>query len=67
MLATALPMLEEMSNRMKKIQQVFMYIAEYNTMCKLACVTLDNLYRNLASFWVDDFFRVDQNHRFGYS
>ena len=31
-----------------------MYIVEYNTMCKMTCVALDNLYRNLDSFSLDE-------------
>ena len=54
MLPMILPMLEEMRNIMKKIQQRYMYIAEYNMLCKMTCGTLDNLYRNSDSFSVDE-------------
>lgn len=53
-LATILPMLEEMRKIMKKIQQRFTYIAKYNTLCKMTCTSLDNLYRNPNSFFVDE-------------
>ena len=54
MLAAILPMLEEMRNNMKKIQKRYMYIAEYNTVRKMTCVALDNLYRDSDSFALDE-------------
>lgn len=54
MLATILPMLEEMRNVMKMVQQRYMYIAKYNTVRKMTCVALDNLYRTSDSFSVDE-------------
>ena len=47
-------MLEEMRNNMKKIQKRYMYIAKYNMVHKMTCAALDNLYRNLDSFSLDE-------------
>jgi hypothetical protein len=46
-LATILPMLQDMRNMIKKIQQRAMYITEYNKLCKMTCNSLDTLYRLL--------------------
>ena len=31
-----------------------MYIENYNTLCKMTCAALDNLYRDSNSFFVDE-------------
>ena len=54
MLVVILCVLEEMRNIMNKIKQRFVYIVEYNTLCKMTCTTFDNLNRNLDSFSMDE-------------
>lgn len=45
-LAILLPVLEEMSDIMKKAQQRAMFFAKYSSMRKRTCLTLDNLYQS---------------------
>ena len=46
-LAAILPMLQDMRNIIKKVQQRDMYIAKYNKLHKMTCSSLDTLYRLL--------------------
>ena len=44
-LVAILPMLHNMRNIMKKVQQRAMYIEKYNKLHKMTCNSLDTLYR----------------------